>query len=245
MSPTASIGMRGADYHFQHNYRKNVEKTQQSVERLSTGKRINRPSDDPAGFVAAEQLRGELADLKLRLKSIGHERLASHTRQSELTNIQDALVDLQGRVLEATDGFLTAEQRAAFADEIDAAADAIEMIMARSSHATQADVKQVDSMLRQSTPTPESIEAYSNGLLGEQVSLAAYERTHLDTFETLYQDQIVITSETLSLIEDTDFAAETAKFAQSQILAKGAMAALTYYNQQRADQLLGLLDETV
>lgn len=243
MSSIATVGIRGADYQLQRNYQKNVERTQQSVERLSTGKRINRPSDDPAGFVAAEQLRGEIADLKRRISSIGHERLASRSRQSELNNIQDALLDLQGRVLEAANGFLTAEQRAAFEDEIDAAADAIEMIMARSSQATPGAVKQVAAELRQNTPTPESIEAYSGSLLSEQVSLAAYERTHLDTFETLFEDQLVIATETLSMIEDTDFAAETANFAQSKILAQGAMAALSYYNHQRADQLLGLLDE--
>lgn len=243
MSSIATVGIRGADHQFQRNYQKNVEKTQQSVERLSTGKRINRPSDDPAGFVAAEQLRGEISDLKRRISSIGQERVASRSRQSELNNIQDALLDLQGRVLEATDGFLSADQRAAFEDEIDAAADAIEMIMARSSHTSPASVKQVDAELRQNTPTPESIEAFAGGLLSEQVSLAAYEHTHLDKFEALYEDQIVITTETLSMIEDTDFAAETANFAQSKILAQGAMAALSYYNHQRADQLLGLLDE--
>jgi flagellin len=245
VSSITTVGVRGADHQFQRNYQKNVERTQQSVERLSTGKRINRPSDDPAGFVAAEQLRGEIADLKRRISSIGHERVASHTRQSELNNIQDALLDLQGRVLEATDGFLTAEQRAAFEDEIDAAADAIEMIVARSSHATPGAVKQVAAELRQDTPTPESIAAYADSLLSEEVSLAAYEHTHLDKFEALYQDQIVITTETLSMIEDTDFAAETANLAQSKILAQGAMAALSYYNHQRADQLLGLLDEIV
>ena len=64
-------------------------------------------------------------------------------------------------------------------------------------------------------------------------------------FEQLYQDQIVITSEALSQIEDTDFAVETANLVQSQVLSQGAMAALQYANRTHIDQISQLLDETV
>ena len=39
--------------------------------------------------------------------------------------------------------------------------------------------------------------------------------------------------------------AETAAFAQSQILSQAAIAALSYANRQRAEQLAYLLDEVV
>ena len=41
-------------------HERNHDLIQQSIERLSTGKRINRPSDDPAQFILAEDLRGDL-----------------------------------------------------------------------------------------------------------------------------------------------------------------------------------------
>lgn len=247
MTSITTVGIRGADQQYLQSYRRNVERTQQSIERLSTGKRINRPSDDPPGFIAAEQLKGEIADLEAKLKSLGHERQESHTRQSELANIQDALLAVKDEVLAAADGFLSTEQQAALRDEIDQAADAIERIAAYSTSGQSAKTiqEQVNATLRAAEPTAESVDAMADGALSERAALAVHERTHVDTFEALYQDQLVITKETLSMIEDTDYAAESANFAQSQILAKGALAALTYYNQQRADQLLGLLDETV
>jgi flagellin-like hook-associated protein FlgL len=47
----------------------------------------------------------------------------------------------------------------------------------------------------------------------------------------------------LSMIKDTDYAAETANLAQSQVLSQGAMAALSYANRQRVAQLAVLLDK--
>ena len=242
-----SVGTRGADQQFLQSYRRNVERNQQSLERLSTGKRINRPSDDPPGFIAAEQLKGEIADLEGKLRSIGRERQQSYLRQSELTSIQDTLQAVKDDVLAAADGFLSTDLQAAIRDEIDQAADAIEIIIARSNSGqnTKGLTEQVNATLRAAEPTVEAVDAMADGALSEQAALAIHEHAHLDTFEALYQDQIVITTETLSQIEDTDFAAESANFVESKILAQGAMAALSYYNQQRADQLLGLLDETV
>jgi flagellin len=242
---TSTVGIRGADRQFLHSYRSNVERHQQSLERLSTGKRINRPSDDPPGFIAAEQLKGEIADLEAKLKSIGRERQQSHARQSELTSIQDTLQAVTDEVLAAADGFLSDDLQSALRDEIDQAADAIDLIIARSSsgQSNKGLSEHVNVTLRADEPTVAAVDAMADGALAEQAALAIHEHTHLDTFEALYEDQIVITTETLSMIEDTDFAAESANFAQSKILAQGAMAALSYYNHQRADQLLGLLDE--
>lgn len=46
------------------NYARNNQRVGVAVEQLSTGKRINRPADDPSGFVAAEGIRGELIELR-------------------------------------------------------------------------------------------------------------------------------------------------------------------------------------
>ena len=54
----------------------------------------------------------------------------------------------------------------------------------------------------------QQVEGLSVNVTAHEVALAAHERTHLDTFEALYKDQITITSEALSQVEDTDFAAE-------------------------------------
>jgi flagellin len=242
-----SLGTRGSDQQFLRTFQRNSDRLQTSLERLSTGKRINRPSDDPSGFIAAEGFRRDLADLKIKLNGISRERQQGHVRQSGLANIQTALVDLRDRVLAAADGFISAEERAAIEYEIGQAVEAVNRIADQTGNAGVAGINPAAAATLPSADpaAAELIDQQSQGVSQERVALAAHERTHLDTFEQLYQDQIVITSEALSQIEDTDFAAETATLVQSQILSQGAMAALSYANRQHIDQITLLLDEIV
>ena len=61
------------------------------------------------------------------------------------------------------------------------------------------------------------------------------------------QDKKVRVIETLSMIEDTDFAVAAAELVQGQIMASAAMAALAYANQEMTDQTdqMGQLLETI
>jgi flagellin len=239
---TISTGIHGVDQQLLQNYQRSNDRTQTSVERLSTGKRINRPKDDPPGFIAAEGLRKELSNLERKLGSISTERQQSHVQQSGLANIQSVLIELRGRLVSAADGTITADERAALAAEIDNAAEAVNRI-AKLTGATDAiDFNVAKSPLSANPDAAQLVDDKSRGVAGQQVALAAHERTHLDTFEGLYKDQIVITTEALSQIEDTDFAAESANLVQSQILSQGAMAALAYSSRQRTTQLTLLLD---
>jgi flagellar hook-associated protein 3 FlgL len=61
---TSGVSFDATTHLLVRNYARNHERVGVSVEQLSTGKRINRPSDDPAGFVAAEEIRRELQELE-------------------------------------------------------------------------------------------------------------------------------------------------------------------------------------
>jgi flagellin len=235
-------GIHGTDQQLLNNMQRSSDRTQTSVERLTTGKRINRPKDDPAGFIAAEGLRKELNDLKLKLKGISGERAQSHIKQSGLANIQDALTDLRGRLVSVADGSLTADERTALENEINEASKAVNRIarMTGNTDAINLNVEEVE--LATNPDATQIVDGMSQGIAGQRVALATEERTQLDTFRNLYEDEIAITSEALSQIEDTDFAAETANLVQSQILTHGSIAALAYSGHQQASQLTQLLD---
>lgn len=55
-------------------------------------------------------------------------------------------------------------------------------------------------------------------------------------------DRIAIATETISLIEDADFAEKSANLVQGQILSQAATAALAYAQQSHADTIGALLD---
>ncbi|EMB15537.1 flagellin N-terminal helical domain-containing protein [Rhodopirellula europaea] len=102
---------------------------QQSLTRLSTGLRINSGSDDPAGLLASEALRGEITGLT---KSISNTQRASQiisTADSALGQVSNLLNDVRGLVVEAANsGALSKEEIAANQLQIDSSLEAINRI---------------------------------------------------------------------------------------------------------------------
>jgi flagellin len=237
-----SPGLHGVDQQLLQNYQRNNDRIQTSIERLSTGKRINHPSDDPAGFVAAEGLHKKLSDLKQKLGDIATERAQSHVQQSGLSDIQDALNDLRGQIDSAADGTLTADQRTTLENEIDETSKALDRIANLTGNQDAAGLGVAAGTLTNNPDAAEDVDNASHAVSTQRVTLAADEHANLDTFQQLDQDQIAITTEALSNIEDTDYAAEAANLTQSQVLSQGAMAALAYHSRENATQLTQLLD---
>lgn len=85
----------------------------QSMERLSTGKRINRASDDPAGMTAAEQMKAKLAGLHTQIDTIDYQERYLGAREGAASAISDLLVRLKGDVTAAanTSGLSDAEKK--------------------------------------------------------------------------------------------------------------------------------------
>ena len=102
---------------------------QLSLERLSSGFRINRGADDPAGLIVSENLRSEIAGVR---QAIANSQRASNviaTSEGALAEVADLLVDIQDLVIEAANesGVSAAEVRANQL-QIDSAIDSITRI---------------------------------------------------------------------------------------------------------------------
>lgn len=107
---------------------RNGDKVSRALGRLSTGKRINRVSDDPAGFVAAEGLRGDLVELRAEHKVANASKFRVRQRESALGQVQNVLNDVRGNLVTAADGLNSDAQKYALQLEIDASLDAIDQI---------------------------------------------------------------------------------------------------------------------
>ncbi len=86
----------------------------QSLERLSTGLRINRGKDDPAGLIASENLRSEKASLGAAIGNAERADQVANIAEGGLQEISSLLIDLQGLVTSAAndDGLSTQEKQA-------------------------------------------------------------------------------------------------------------------------------------
>lgn len=100
-----------------------------SLERLSTGLKINRGSDNPAGLIASERLRSEKVALQSAISNNVRAVNLISTAEASLNEINGLLLDIQGLVdTAANTGGMTTEEVAANQLLVDEAINSITRI---------------------------------------------------------------------------------------------------------------------
>ncbi|NQT40932.1 MAG: flagellin, partial [Planctomycetes bacterium] len=107
---------------------KSISLLNQASTRLSTMKRINRGSDDPAGLIAVGQLQAELESINAASDNAARAEAMIHTADSALGEISGLLNVVQGNVVSAAGGGLSDAEVTAMQIETDAALEAINRI---------------------------------------------------------------------------------------------------------------------
>lgn len=91
--------------------RTNNNQLNNSLERLSTGLKINRGADNPAGLIASENLRAEKAGITQAINNAERASNLIGTAEGGLSEVSALLIELQGLVGEAANsGGLSAEE---------------------------------------------------------------------------------------------------------------------------------------
>ncbi len=105
-----------------------------SLERLSTGYRINRGSDDPAGLIASENLRSEMVGIKAAMANAERANSIVATAEGALAEVSDLLGDLQSLAVQSANaGGLNAEEIRANQLQVDGILDSIDRIASQTS----------------------------------------------------------------------------------------------------------------
>ncbi|MBU0718614.1 MAG: flagellin [Planctomycetes bacterium] len=100
-----------------------------SLERLSSGLRINRGADDPAGLIVSERLRSEIAAIDQAVKNSSRAINVIATTEGALNEVAALLTDIQALVVEAANkGAFSDEEIKANQLQIDASIDSITRI---------------------------------------------------------------------------------------------------------------------
>lgn len=228
-------------------YQRNTKKVSTALEHLSTGKRINRASDDPAGYIGAEQLRGDLVVMEAESRVSYAQRFKVHQRQSALGEIQNVLNSVRGSLVSAADGSNSKAQSQAIQTEINAALDAIDLIAegvegvaGSSALSALREGGGADVLNGDISAAAELVDAKLSSLSRARAAEGAYEKYQIDVFDQLREDQIVITTEALSQLEDTDFAEEASNLVSGQILTEATLAAMAFSRREQI-QLMEIL----
>src|SRR5215510_12118739 len=106
----------------------------EALTRLSTGLRINKGKNDPAGLIASENLRSDITSIKRAIGNTDRANQVIATADSALGQVSSLLNDIRGLATEAANtGALSAEQIAANQLQVDSSLEAINRISATTS----------------------------------------------------------------------------------------------------------------
>src|SRR5688572_27719373 len=100
-----------------------------TLERLSSGLRINRGADDPAGLIASEGLRSEIAGISQAIDNSSRASNVIATAEANLGEIASLLLNMKELIVEAANtGALSSEEIKANQLQIDSAIQSITRI---------------------------------------------------------------------------------------------------------------------
>ncbi len=129
----------------QTNLARNNSELEQRLERLSTGLRINRGKDDPAGLIISERIATDLNGIERAISNTDRASSMIATTEAALAEINELLNSIKGLMVEsANTGANSPEERAANQLQIDSAIQSITRI---SNTATFGGLKLLDGSL--------------------------------------------------------------------------------------------------
>lgn len=113
----------------QHQLSKSQGQLSATLQRLSTGLRINSGADDPAGLIASENLRSQIAGVNQAIDNSQRATNVIATAEGALNEVASLLVDVQGLVVQAANkGAISEDEISANQLQIDSAVDSITRI---------------------------------------------------------------------------------------------------------------------
>lgn len=153
-----------------------------TLQRLSSGLRINRGADDPAGLIASEGLRSEIAGINQAIDNSQRASNVISTAEGALSEVAALLLNIKDLVVEAANsGALSPEEIAANQLQVDSAVESITRI---SNTTTFAGLHLLNG----------SLDYVTSGVATSAVQALHISQAHFGTSETIPVQIDVITS---------------------------------------------------
>jgi flagellin len=113
----------------QRNLNRAYDQLNTTMEHLSTGLRISRGKDDPAGLIVSERLRTEISSVGQAVSNTQRAKLIVSTAEGALDEVSSLLTDIQSKIVEAANkGAFSDEEIQANQLQIDSAIDSVTRI---------------------------------------------------------------------------------------------------------------------
>ncbi|MFC7496455.1 MULTISPECIES: flagellin [unclassified Nocardioides] len=224
-----------------------------SLEKLSSGFRINRAGDDAAGLAISEGLRSQVGGLKVAVRNAQDGVSVAQTAEGALTEVHSMLQRMNDLSVQYNNGTQNTESKAALSAEFTELHSEIERIEANTKFNGNALFSGAAQTFQVGYANDDTIAVSATALAAIDVSAAVIsdsdtvqaaittistQRAELGAVQNRFEhtiNSVNVAIENLSAsesrIRDTDMAAEMVSFTRSQILSQAGTAMLAQANQ--------------
>ena len=229
----------------------NNSATSKSIEKLSSGLRINRAADDAAGLSISEKMRGQIRGLTQASRNAQDGISRIQTAEGALNEVSNMLVRMKELAVQKANGTYNADDKSNLNLEMDSLGDEIDNIIDNTKFngqaviGTKADIIISDNGTTALTIASTALAASKTLGSGSSVTNIESAITAVNSQRATYGSQqnrlestvrnLNTTVENLqaaeSRIRDTDMANEMATFTKNNILQQAATAMLAQANQ--------------
>lgn len=227
------------------------------LERLSTGKKVNRASDDPAGMMVVTDIASRQKTIETRRNRIAFEQSYLGALDGAKSVVGDLLIDLRGSVLAgANKGGLTNEEQDAIQIEVDSILHTINGLSNTSEFNGQ---KLLGGLTTESLDLNGLFGGGANRISGGNLEEAASkveaaissvnssraaagnQAKKLESEDRTLATELEAITGIRSSIEDADYAAEAAALVRSQMLEQAATYVTLFTRNLKAQTMMTLL----
>jgi flagellin len=228
-----------------------------SLEKLSSGLRINRAADDAAGLAISEGLRSQIGGLKVGARNAQDGISVAQTAEGALTEVHSMLQRMNDLAVQYDNGTQSTESQTALSAEFDQLKTEITRIktntkfngvelFAAAPLNFQVGYDSADKIEIAATATADFTTGITALTLGtsksedvqDQITAVSTQRAELGAVQNRFEhtlNNVNVAIENLSTsesrIRDTDMAQEMVSFTRSQILSQAGTAMLAQANQ--------------
>jgi flagellin len=223
-----------------------------TMERLATGKRINRGADDPAGLQVVDQMKQRLAVINSRLDRLGYEDAYYGAREGAQSAVSELLIELQGTLTaSANTGGLTEDERVALQDQAQGIIKAIDHLanttvfnnqqLLTGFSAANLGIAGLDLVNGDREAAQQALKGAISMVSGSRAAIGTQLKAN-DSERRLLQGELENLQSARSLIEDADYAKETAELIRERTLQQASLF-MMQLAMDRQDELMKLLTQ--
>jgi flagellin len=239
-----------------NNIKLSLSSLYQSMERLSSGLRINRASDDPAGLVISEQLRAQIGSMNQEIENISVNINKYQTGDSLVGTMREHLTELRSlAVAAANTGFNSEDAQAAYNRASELIAGGYNRIIENSeyngaklfdgSEGSLANISKLSGMNLSDADSIEAsldkIDAAEKELNAAQVEIGSTVKNEFESERRSLRVSLENLSAAESVLRDTDYVSEYTNFIGKLLNTKQGLAMLAHskVNAQTVLKLFG------